>query len=94
MARAGVAYVPQGRGIFPKLTVEENLLVRLRARCDARRTIPPELLEMFPILKERRGSRPARSQADSSRSSLWRERCAAAPICCCSTSLQKAALSH
>jgi urea ABC transporter ATP-binding protein UrtE len=55
IARSGVAYVPQGRGIFPKLTVEENLLVGLRARRDARRTIPPELLAMFPILQERMG---------------------------------------
>ncbi len=53
IARAGVAYVPQGRGIFPKLTVEENLLVGLRARRDAQRTIPTAVLEMFPILKER-----------------------------------------
>jgi urea ABC transporter ATP-binding protein UrtE len=53
MARNGVAYVPQGRGIFPKLTVEENLLVGLRARRDAVRAIPPEVLDMFPILKER-----------------------------------------
>jgi urea ABC transporter ATP-binding protein UrtE len=55
IARSGVAYVPQGRGIFPKLTVEENLLVGLRARRDGRRTIPTELLEMFPILQERMG---------------------------------------
>lgn len=55
MARSGVAYVPQGRGIFPKLTVEENLLVGLRARRDNVRTIPPELLDLFPILKERMG---------------------------------------
>jgi urea ABC transporter ATP-binding protein UrtE len=53
MARAGVAYVPQGRGIFPKLTVEENLLVGLRARRDARRDIPNDVLDMFPILHER-----------------------------------------
>jgi len=55
MARSGVAYVPQGRGIFPKLTVQENLLVGLRARRDGVRTIPAELLDMFPILKERMG---------------------------------------
>jgi urea ABC transporter ATP-binding protein UrtE len=55
VARSGVAYVPQGRGIFPKLTVEENLRVGLRARRDGVRAIPPELLDLFPILKERLG---------------------------------------
>ena len=53
LARAGVAYVPQGRGIFPKLTVEENLLVGLRSRTDGCTTIPEEIYELFPILKER-----------------------------------------
>ncbi len=53
LAHTGVAYVPQGRGIFPKLTVEENLLVGLRARRDGKTTIPPEILDCFPILKER-----------------------------------------
>ncbi len=53
MAKAGVAYVPQGRGIFPRLSVKENLLVGLRSRKDGRRTIPEEIFHLFPILKER-----------------------------------------
>ena len=53
LARSGVSYVPQGRGIFPKLTVEENLLVGLRGRKDRRTTVPDEILDMFPILRER-----------------------------------------
>lgn len=53
LARAGVAYVPQGRGIFPKLTVEENLRLGLRARRDRKTAIPPEILDHFPILRER-----------------------------------------
>lgn len=53
LARAGIAYVPQGRGIFPKLTVEENLRVGLRARRDGQRHIPTDILAMFPILAER-----------------------------------------
>ncbi len=53
LARAGIAYVPQGRGIFPKLTVAENLMVGLRARRDGQRTIPTDILDMFPILAER-----------------------------------------
>ena len=50
--RAGLAYVPQGRMIFPKLTVEENLRVGLSARADKKTQIPDEIYELFPILKE------------------------------------------
>jgi urea transport system ATP-binding protein len=50
-AKLGIALVPQGRMIFPKLTVEENLRVGLQARTDGRKTIPEELYEMFPVLK-------------------------------------------
>jgi urea ABC transporter ATP-binding protein UrtE len=53
LAHAGIAYVPQGRGIFPKLTVEENLKVGLRSRVDSLTTIPDEIFAMFPILRER-----------------------------------------
>jgi urea ABC transporter ATP-binding protein UrtE len=54
IARKGIAYVPQGRGIFPKLTVWENLLVGTRARSDRRENISKEIFERFPVLKERR----------------------------------------
>jgi urea transport system ATP-binding protein len=50
-ARAGIALVPQGRQIFPKLTVQENLRVGLQARSDGKRIIPEELYDLFPILK-------------------------------------------
>ena len=50
-AKAGIALVPQGRQIFPKLTVEENLRVGLQARTDGVRTIPVELYDLFPVLK-------------------------------------------
>ena len=49
-ARAGIALVPQGRQIFPRLTVEENLRIGLEARTDGRKTIPKDLYELFPIL--------------------------------------------
>ena len=49
---AGLAYVPQGRMIFPKLTVEENLRVGLSARGDKITQIPDDIYELFPILKE------------------------------------------
>jgi urea transport system ATP-binding protein len=51
----GLAYVPQGREIFPRLTVEENLRVgAARRSTDA---IPAYLYDLFPILKEMRGRR-------------------------------------
>ena len=50
-ARAGLALVPQGREIFPKLTVEENLRVGLEARSDRCSTIPDEVYALFPVLK-------------------------------------------
>jgi urea ABC transporter ATP-binding protein UrtE len=53
-ARLGIAYVPQGRGIFPKLTVKENLIIGTRARADGREHVPEKVFHYFPILKERR----------------------------------------
>src|SRR3954463_11860520 len=50
-ARQGIALVPQGRQIFPRLTVEENLRVGLQARNDKLKIIPEEVLDLFPILK-------------------------------------------
>jgi branched-chain amino acid transport system ATP-binding protein len=53
IARQGLAYVPQGRGIFPKLTVQENLLLGTRARRDRSGAIPDAIYTHFPILRER-----------------------------------------
>ena len=50
-ARAGIAYVPQGREIFPRLTVEENLLMGLATRPGGSK-IPARIYEMFPVLKD------------------------------------------
>jgi urea transport system ATP-binding protein len=50
-ARSGLALVPQGRQIFPKLTVEENLRIGLEARPDRKRVIPADVYELFPVLK-------------------------------------------
>ena len=49
--RKGVGYVPQGREIFGRLTVEENLRMGLAYK-SGRTPIPPELFELFPVLKQ------------------------------------------
>ncbi|MDA1323988.1 MAG: ABC transporter ATP-binding protein [Proteobacteria bacterium] len=51
-AAHGIALVPQGREIFPMLTVEENLKTGFAALSRARRTIPNEIFELFPVLAE------------------------------------------
>ena len=51
-AADGIALVPQGREIFPLLTVEENLKTGFAALPRARRTIPDEIFELFPVLAE------------------------------------------
>jgi urea transport system ATP-binding protein len=56
-ARLGIGYVPQGRQIFPLLSVEENLLIGLPARRDGLRRIPGFIFELFPVLKEMLGRR-------------------------------------
>ena len=52
-ARLGIGYVPQGREIFPRLTVEENLLMGLASK-SSRSAIPARVYEMFPVLKDMR----------------------------------------
>ena len=47
----GVGYVPQGREIFGRLTVQDNLLMGLASR-PGRTAIPAELFELFPVLKQ------------------------------------------
>ena len=56
-AGMGLGYVPQGRQIFPLLTVEENLLIGLPARRDGLRKVPDFIYVMFPVLKEMLGRR-------------------------------------
>jgi branched-chain amino acid transport system ATP-binding protein len=55
IARAGVAYVPEGRLIFPDLTVIEN--IKVAERSPARAWPIPRLLELFPSLRERQTNR-------------------------------------
>ena len=53
-ASLGIGYVPQGRQIFPLLTVEENLKLGLPARHDRLKEIPKSVYDMFPVLYDMR----------------------------------------
>ena len=54
--RAGIGYVPQGREIFGRLTVDENLRMGLASR-PGRTPLPPSLFELFPVLRQMIGRR-------------------------------------
>jgi len=56
-ARRGIAYVPQGREIFPLLTVEENLKTAFAPLKRADRTIPDDVFSLFPVLQDMLGRR-------------------------------------
>jgi urea transport system ATP-binding protein len=51
-ASAGIGYVPQGREIFPLLTVEENLRSGFAALPRTKRSIPDDVFSLFPVLKD------------------------------------------
>lgn len=56
-SRLGIGYVPQGRQIFPLLTVEENLRTGLAVRKDGSKKVPERIYELFPVLKEMKNRR-------------------------------------
>lgn len=53
-ASLGIGYVPQGRQIFPLLTVEENLKIGIGARHDGLKAVPKAIYDMFPVLYDMR----------------------------------------
>jgi len=55
--RRGIAYVPQGREIFPLLTVAENLRTGFAPLPRAQRSVPDEIFELFPVLHDMLGRR-------------------------------------
>jgi len=77
--RHGIAYVPQGRGVFPLFTVEENLKMGLLVKGTHPR-IMGRIFELFPVLRSR-----LRQRAGSNRWWRWPARCAPNPPICCST---------
>ncbi len=57
LAKQGVGYVPQGRDIFPLLTVQENMEIGFACLDKSERVLPDELFELFPVLKEMQSRR-------------------------------------
>jgi urea ABC transporter ATP-binding protein UrtE len=53
IAALGIGYVPQGKHIFPRLSIAENLRLGTLVQRSARKAVPPEVFEYFPILQER-----------------------------------------
>lgn len=51
-SKVGIGYVPQGREIFPQLTVQENLQIGLTSRADRSRKIPERIFDLFPVLAQ------------------------------------------
>ena len=56
-ARSGIAFVPQGREIFPLLSVRENLATGMAPLKRGQRSIPDHVFELFPVLKDMLGRR-------------------------------------
>ena len=52
-ARTGMGYIPQGRDIFPKLSVEQNLRMGEHVNDDSDETLYDEVYDLFPVLEER-----------------------------------------
>lgn len=52
LARLGIGYVPQGRDIFPLMTVQENLKTGFSCLSRAEHFVPDEIYDLFPVLKE------------------------------------------
>jgi len=51
-ARRGIAYVPQGRDVFPRLSVEENLMTGFACLPRSEARIPDQVFELFPVLSD------------------------------------------
>jgi len=57
LAKRGVGYVPQGRDIFPLMTVRENMEIGFACLNKSERKLPEEMFELFPVLKEMQNRR-------------------------------------
>ena len=74
-ARRGIGYVPQGREIFPLLTVEENLKTGFAPLKRDQRNIPDDVFSLFPVLKTcsaaAAATSPAASNSNSRSAARW-----------------------
>ena len=52
-ARGGIGYIPQGRDVFPKLTVEQNIKMGETIRSESDETLYDQIYDYFPVLEER-----------------------------------------
>lgn len=57
LASRGVGYVPQGRDIFPLMSVRENMEIGFACLDKSQHTVPEEMFELFPVLKEMQNRR-------------------------------------
>ena len=89
-ARMGLGYVPQGREIFPGITVLENLRMGACTRGGEETQIVDQVLEELPRLKPLLDRLGGSSAGASSRSSRWRAACAESRASCFSTSRRRA----
>ncbi|SPT38259.1 LIV-I protein F [Achromobacter denitrificans] len=87
--RSGVAYVPQGRMIFPTLTVEENIRTGMRGRA-LRDTIPEDIYALFPVLHDMRGRRGGDLSGGSNSSLPLPAPWSPTRACCCWTNPPRA----
>ncbi len=88
IARQGIAFCPEERGIFASLDVEENLLLPPRVREGGLNV--KQVFELFPTCASACAARAPSSPAASSRCSPSGASCAPARACCCSASRPKA----
>jgi urea transport system ATP-binding protein len=88
-ARAGIAYVPQGREVFPMMTVWENLETGFACLPKAEHVIPDEVFDLFPVLRDKQGA-GAICRAASNNNSPLRGRSSCGRKCCCWTSRPRA----
>jgi ABC-type branched-subunit amino acid transport system ATPase component len=84
MAR-GIAMVPEGRRLFPSLSVEENLLIGNYGRKDRGYWSPRNDLPPVPVLKERRNQARHGAVGRSAADGGDRPRADVEPACCCAT---------
>ncbi len=86
LARKGLCAVPEGRAVFPNLTVAENLLMySYRSRDTKVSDLEEQSYARFPVLGERRRQLAGRLSGGSSRCWPWPAPCSPTPGCCCST---------